>query len=199
MNTREILTHKAFEYQRQLGSTYEALDFPSPPFGGSPFPSSARIALENLRATKVEWRVNNLELPVDGALEGLSFEPTTLLLVAHDVIVLRTFSAGQRYTLVGEAACFRSSVALIAFKVGGSGRTIEKWGITARRKPPSRSPIFSFSLIATKSRAMKSFYFRRISFLTSPRVVYRRLICYFKSLDSPTLPPFSNFVSRLNA
>lgn len=32
-----------------------------------------------LHAYEVEWRVNNLELPVDGTLEGLSFEPTTLL------------------------------------------------------------------------------------------------------------------------
>ncbi|KAK1136031.1 hypothetical protein K0M31_000600 [Melipona bicolor] len=161
------------EYSRNIGHTYKAFEYDlrgtrlsisTVPWILSSFPSSARIAFENLRAAKVEWRVNNLELPVDGALEGLSFEPTTLRLVAHDVIVLRTFSAGQRYTLVGEAACFRSSAALIAFQVGGSGRAMEKWGITARRKLPYRSSIFSISLIVIKSRAIKSSTFEGFHF-----------------------------------
>ena len=82
-----------------------------------------------------------------------------------------------------EAACFRSSAALIAFQVGGSGRTIEKWGIIARKKLSSCSSIFFFHLIVIKNNAIKSSF---EGFHFSPRraSAIEDLICYFKSLDS---------------
>lgn len=44
---------------------------------------------------EVEWRVNNPELPSDGALEGLSVEPKALLALRRYRPC--AFSVGQRY------------------------------------------------------------------------------------------------------
>lgn len=88
-----------------------SFSLPLPPSPSHRTYASVRDVDVSVVRIEVEWRVNNPELPSDGALEGLSVEPKALLALRRYRPC--AFSVGQRYATATVSGVKESALWLV--------------------------------------------------------------------------------------